>query len=438
MVQLRPQTPEAFAPLWERHARYKGAWGGRGSGKSHDRAQACVIDMLRGHRIVGVREVQNTIRDSVKQLVEDYITHMGVAEHFEKVRDEIRCPATGGNMIFRGLRDYSAESIKSLEGYTRCWIEEAQTISERSLQLLTPTIRAPGAEIWATWNPRYEHDPIDKFLRGEHPPEDSIVVKVNWYDNPHFPGDLRADLERDRERDLALYEHIWEGGYQQIGEGAYYANELTKARLDGRITKIPIEAEPPIHTAWDLGIDDATAIWVCQPVGHEIRLIDYYENRGQAAAHYAHWLRERGYTTGTAFLPHDAGIRDLGAMVSYQGHLKKAGLENTKVMPRTTDLMGDIQRTRSFLSRCWFDADRCKDGLLALGSYRVEIDDKLRTPKPRPVHDWASHGADAFRLLSQSTNQLTSSAYGRADVDVRINFTRAATSRGGVSLGRRA
>jgi len=366
--------------------------------------------MMSGERVVGVREVQNTIRDSVKLLVEDKISQLGVDDEFDITRDELR-HHSGGNMIFRGLRDYSAESIKSLEGYTRCWIEEAQTISTRSLRLLTPTIRAPGAELWFTWNPRYQFDPVDELFRGPHPPVNSILVQANWHDNPHFPPDLRADMERDMRRDIELYEHIWMGGYQQVGEGAYYANELSRARLEGRVCRIPVEADAPIYTGWDLGIDDSTAIWVAQPIGHEIRLIDYYEDRGERAAHYAQWVRDHGYDTGEAYLPHDAGTRELGSLVSYQDHLTKAGIVRSRVMPRTTNLMGDVQMVRSFINRCWFDEDRCADGLVALGAYRVEMDEKLRTPKPRPVHDWASHGADAFRILSQALN-LWSNDYG--------------------------
>jgi phage terminase large subunit len=356
--------------------------------------------MLAGERVVGVREVQKSIQNSVKQLVEDKILALGVQDEFAVQRDEIRC-RSGGNMIFRGLQDHTAESIKSLENYTRCWIEEAQTISERSLRLLTPTIRSPGSEIWATWNPRYDHDPIDILLRGAERPSTAIVVRANWQDNPFFPSDLRADLERDKAMDLETYLHVWEGDYQRIGEGAYYAKELAKVRADGRVDEFPIEREPPIHTGWDLGIDDCTAIWAAQVVGMQVRLIDYYEDRGEDAKHYAEWALDHGYNTGEALLPHDAGIRDLGQLLSYEEHLNRAGLKNTRVLPRTTDLMGDIQRTRSFLAKCYFrDVPEVQEGLKVLGAYRVEMDTKLRTPKPRPVHDWASHGSDAFRQLA--------------------------------------
>jgi phage terminase large subunit len=406
------------------------------SGKSHDRATACVIAMLRGERVVGVREVQLSIRDSVKQLVEDKITALGVQDQFDITRDEVRCPRSGGNMIFRGLRDYSAESIKSLEGYTRCWVEEAQTISARSLRLLLPTIRAPGSEFWFTWNPRYDHDPVDQLLRGPHPPVDAVVVKANWHDNPFFPPDLRDDMERDRQMDLTLYEHIWEGGYQHIGDNAYYAAQLSRARIEGRVCSLPVDGDALIYTGWDLGIDDYTAIWVAQPVGREVHVVDYLEDNGKPASYYASWVRDHGYDTGEALLPHDAGMREKGTGRTYEEHLRQAGLTRTRIVPQTRNLLTDIESVRKFLAKCWFDERRCGNGLKALGAYRVEMDEKLRIPKPKPVHDWSSHGADAFRTLSAMA--LTSPGATRYDTDGSINLRyRRADDRGGTTLGHR-
>jgi phage terminase large subunit len=436
-LNIELHTPEVFSPLWERKARYKGAWGGRGSGKSRDRATACVIAMLKGERVVGVREVQLSIRDSVKQLVEDEIERMELLDQFDIVRDEIRC-AGGGNMIFRGLKDYSAESIKSLEGYTRCWVEEAQTISERSLRLLLPTIREPGSEFWFTWNPRYDHDPVDHLLRGPHPPDGAVVVNANWPDNPYFPEDLRADMERDQRLDPVLYEHIWMGGYQHIGEGAYYATQLSQARLDDRVTRVPVEPGVLVHTAWDIGIDDCTAIWAAQRVGREVHVVDYVEDRGHDASYYAKWVRDNGYDTGIALLPHDAGHREKGTGRTYEEHLNIAGLRRTQVLPQTSSLMTDIDGVRRFIPLCWFDQDRCADGLKALGAYRTEMDYKSRTPKLQPVHDWSSHGADSFRALSRILT-YTGNAESYDYADVRINVRQSVPSHvgGGTTLGPR-
>ena len=215
---LRPQTAEVFAPLWESKGRYKGAWGGRGSGKSNDRAQAVVLAMYTqpGTRVVCLREVQNSIKDSVYQLIVDWIGRMDLGLWFDITRDEIRGP--GGSLcIFKGMRDQNADSIKSLEGYSIAWFEEAQTCSQRSLDLLRPTIRAPGSELWFTWNPRKKTDPIDLFLRSNRP-ENAIVVKANYEDNPWFPDELAQERELDKSGDESRYRHIWLGDYEEVSD----------------------------------------------------------------------------------------------------------------------------------------------------------------------------------------------------------------------------
>jgi phage terminase large subunit len=404
MIKL--QVPAVFDPLWTQAARYKGAHGGRGSGKSHDRAAACVVQMLGGKRIVGLREVQRSIKNSVKSLVEDKIQALNLLDQFRINQDEIQC-LSGGGMIFRGLQDHTAESIKSLEGFHIAWVEEAQTITERSLRLLTPTIRAPGSELWWTWNPRFDTDPVDKLLRGPDRPEGCVVVEANYGDNPFFPPDLRADMERDYRIDPENAKHIWGGDYQRIGEGAYYANELSRLYEQDRICSVPVERNAPVHTAWDIGVDDMTAIWVCQIVGFETRIVDFIQDRGQDAAYYARWVRDREYDTGMALLPHDAGAREKGTLKTYQDHLREAGLVRSVVLGRTANLMGDIQEVRSFLPRCWFDKDRCEPtGLKLLGRYRVAMDERLNIPLPRPVKDGSDHCADAFRALVKGAHYM--------------------------------
>lgn len=247
---VRPKTAEIFAPLWERRARYKGAYGGRGSGKSNDRAQAVIIGMIAqpGFRVVCVREVQNSIKDSVKQLLEDWIRRLGVSHLFECLRDEIRGP--GGSLcLFRGMNDQNADTIKSLEGVDVAWWEEAQTASERSLQLLRPTIRKPGSELWFTWNPRYRTDPIDVFLR-QNPPEGAVVVEANWSDNPWFPASLDEERREYLRGDEDVYRHVWLGDYEKAGDRLLIPAGIV---YDAR----KAEVEPQAADALILGVDVA-------------------------------------------------------------------------------------------------------------------------------------------------------------------------------------
>lgn len=221
-MRIQWRVPPVFQPLLK-PARYKGAWGGRGSGKSHFFAGAAVVGLLQGKNILCVREVQNSIADSVKRLMENKLSDFGV-EHLFRVTDkEIVCEQSGATAIFRGLQNHTAASVKSLEGFDVAWWEEAQTASSRSLELLTPTIRTEGSELWFSWNPDDESDPVDQLLR-VNPPDGAIVVRANWSDNPYFPAELRADMERDKRRDPDKHAHVWEGAYRMASEARVFRN----------------------------------------------------------------------------------------------------------------------------------------------------------------------------------------------------------------------
>jgi phage terminase large subunit len=221
---LQIETARAFLPLLK-PARYKGAHGGRGSGKSHFFAEALVERCLMqpGTRAACVREVQKSLKHSVKLLVEDKIKSRGVSDAFEILEAEIKTPG-GGVIIFQGMQNHTADSIKSLEGFNVLWAEEAQSISQRSLDLLRPTFRTTGSEMWFSWNPNKPSDPVDSLLRGESPPSDAVVVEVNWSDNPWLPDELRADLEDDQKRDPDKFLHVWGGHYSLNSEARVFRN----------------------------------------------------------------------------------------------------------------------------------------------------------------------------------------------------------------------
>lgn len=220
---LRIPTPRVFVPLL-RPARFKGARGGRGSGKSHFYAEQLVEESLTEHiRAACLREVQNSIKESVKQLLEDKINHLGVRAQFRITENEISGP-NDSLFIFKGLRNHTVSSIKSLEGFNRAWVEEAQTISQRSLDILTPTIRAKGSELRFGWNPYEADDPVERFFYENEGDPDFVCVTANWRDNPFFPEELRSDMLRDRARDPDKYGHVWEGGYLANSEARVFRN----------------------------------------------------------------------------------------------------------------------------------------------------------------------------------------------------------------------
>lgn len=223
MTVLAIDTPAVYEPLLS-PARYKGAFGGRGSGKSHFFAEMVVEESIRSKvDIVCLREVQRSLRYSVKKLVELKIEQMNAGDYFEVQTEQIRSNR-GGVIIFQGMQDHTAESIKSLEGFGIAWFEEAQTASQRSLDLLRPTIRAPGSEMWFSWNPNQPTDPIDVLLRGDKPPPGSVVVRSSYRDNPWLPPELLKELEYDRGRDPDKFAHVWLGEYQRNSESRVFKN----------------------------------------------------------------------------------------------------------------------------------------------------------------------------------------------------------------------
>jgi len=410
MTELVLETPRAFLPLLK-PARYKGAFGGRGSGKSHFFAEKLIEDCLveRGTRAVCIREVQRTLKESAKRLIEDKLEAFGLGHSsgFKVFTEVIEAPGDG-LITFQGMQDHNAESIKSLEGFSRAWVEEAQTLSARSLALLRPTIREPGSELWFSWNPRRRTDPVDQLLRGPELPTDAVVVQANWSDNPLFPEVLEQERLDCLRTAPEQYAHIWEGDYAGVSAGAYYARHLAEARQEGRIGRLAADPLLTLRLYWDIGGTgaraDAVSIWVVQFVGREIRVLDYYEAVGQPLATHVEWLRGKGYTPQRAqvWLPHDGAAGDKVYAVSYDSALRAAGYQTTVVQNQGAGAAAArIEAVRRWFPSCWFDGEACRGGLDALGWYH-ERRDEARGIGLGPEHDWASHAADAFGLMAIS------------------------------------
>jgi len=396
----------AFAPLLE-PSRYKGAWGGRGSGKSHFFAENLIDDALyhKGLRSVCIREVQKSLKESAKRLLEDKLDQfrLGESQGFKVFKEVIETPGDG-IILFQGMQDHTAESIKSLEGFDRAWTEEAQTLSAESLKLLRPTIRADDSELWFSWNPRRKTDPVDVMLRQGELPTDALVVKANWSDNPWFPGVLEQERQDCLRENPDQYDHIWEGGYVTVAEGAYYAKHLAKARLDKRIGMVTPDPLLTYRLFVDIGGTGAKAdnfvIWVAQFVGTTIRWLDYYEVQGQPLDAHLNWLRGKGYTPDKAqfWLPHDGASNDKVYDVSYESAFRDAGYAVTVVPNQGKGAaMKRVEEGRRLFPSMWFHEETTSPGLEALGWYH-EKKDEVRNVGLGPDHDWSSHAADAFGL----------------------------------------
>lgn len=227
--QLRQSVPPVFSSL-RKPSRYKGIHGGRGKGASWTFARLLLADCLDnpGTRAVCIREIQQSLKESVKRLLEDTIDEYGLGELFPIYNTHIVTPGNG-IIIFIGMQNHTKESVKSLEGYNRAWVEEGQSLSQGSLNLLRPTIREPNSEIWVSWNPEDESDPVDVLLRGPVPPVDAIVIEANFDQNPYFPAVLQQEMERDRSRDVDLYNHIWRGGYNKKSLARVFNNWRVEA-----------------------------------------------------------------------------------------------------------------------------------------------------------------------------------------------------------------
>ena len=403
---INAEFPEKLGCLFE-PKRYKVLYGGRGSAKSWSVARALLIlGLQRPLRVLCTREIQKSIADSVHKLLCDQIEALSFAKKYEILETSV-CSRNGTEFIFAGIRQQDINKIRSHEGVDVCWVEEAHTVTKRSWDVLIPTIRKAGSEIWVTFNPELEDD--DTYQRFVlNPPDDAFVVEMNWRDNPWFPEELRLELERLKRKDYEAYLNVWEGKCRSIIEGAIYRKEIEKAEREFRITNVPYDQTLKVHTAWDLGVGDATAIWFYQKVGKEVRLIDYHEASGEGLPYYVQVLRDsgkianvdKGYIYGEHFAPHDIAVREFSTGTSRIDTAASLGIDFVTV--RNDSLEDGIHATRMMFDRFWFDREKCRAGLKALRSYRWERNEKLNEFKPRPVHNWASHGADALRYLAVS------------------------------------
>lgn len=394
-MEVEAKFPPKLKPLFE-PKRYKVLYGGRGGAKSWGIARALLIQGVQHPlRILCAREVQKSIQDSVYQLLIDQIADLHLAGFYQSTLSEIR-GANGTKFIFAGLQ-HNVDSIKSKEGIDIVWCEEAQTITKASWDKLVPTIRKEQSEIWVSFNPELDTDETYKrFVKT--PPTNSWVEKVNWQDNPWFPEVLRQEKDDLEARDTDAYLNVWEGHCRQSLEGAIYAQELRKATADGRITRVPYDPLRSVEVFCDLGWADSTSLWYAQRIGFEFRLLESYQNCQQPWLHYLNHIQSRGYVIGTVWLPHDAKAKSLATGRTIHEITMSSGCK-CEITPNIPVADG-INALRTIFGDCWIDADKCADGLQALRRYRYEVDPDTKQWSRKPLHDDASHFADAARYFA--------------------------------------
>ena len=394
---LEISIPEKLKPFLN-PTRYKVAYGGRGSGKSWTIAQLLVLRAYQSKtRILCARETQKSITDSVIQLLSDTIDRMGLGSFFEIQKTQI-LSKNGSRFIFEGLKS-NVTKIKSMEGIDIVWVEEAESVTFTSWETLIPTIRKPSSEIWVTFNPRDEmDDTYQRFVIDK--PDDISTLLVNWQDNPWFPEELRREKDHLKAKDENLYKWIWEGQPIANHDGAYWQKHI----VEKQIKDFAIEPSLPVHTFWDLGVSDDMTIWFMQISGSEIRFIHSYSNYGEGLDFYINYLHEfrakHKVVFGDHWAPHDIAVRELTTGKSRLETAKKMGI-NFKTTP-SIPIEDGINAVRMIMPRCWFNKSLTADGIKALRGYRREFDEVRGVFKTRPLHNWASHYADAFRYFAVS------------------------------------
>jgi phage terminase large subunit len=393
-----PKARALFVPM-----RYKVLYGGRGSGKSWSIARALLIlASSRTLRILCTREIQKSLADSVYKLLTDQIEPLGLGHLFTCTINSIKS-VNGSEFVFAGLQDHTVESIKSYEGCDICWIEEAATVSQKSWDILLPTIRKDSSEVWISFNPSLDSDPVYKMFVANKP-DNAVIEEMNYRDNPFWNDVLEQErLRFQRDRPADDYNNIWEGKCRSAVSGAIYANEIRDLIESGRLCNVPYDPMLKVHVIFDIGWNDSTAIIFAQSQHSELRIIDYIEDRLKTLEHYSNEMKAKGYNYAKVWMPHDARSRSIISKSSAEEQMQAFGW-SVEITPNAP-IEDGIRTARMVLPRVVIDKTKAGGLIDKLRRY-TRIINKATGEAGSPLHDENSHGADAFRYFAINAPQL--------------------------------
>jgi phage terminase large subunit len=399
--------PDKLAFLFK-PARYKVAHGGRGSGKSWGFARALLIQAAAEPlRVLCTREIQKSIKDSVHKLLSDQIQDLGLGDFFEVLDTAIR-GKNGSEFAFAGLQSHTINSIKSFEGVDRVWIEEGQAVTKRSWDVLIPTIRKPGSEVWVTYNPELETDETHQRFC-VNPPPGAVVVEMNYSDNPWFPQELEAERQHCKLTNPVDYDNIWEGKCKPAVAGAIYYHEVAKAEEEGRICNVPYDPLLKVHVVFDLGWNDAMAISLVQRHSSELRVIEYIEDSHKTLDYYSATLKDKRLNWGKVWLPHDGRNKDFKTGKSAEEMMQALGWD-VAITPNMS-IEDGIRLARMTFPRMYIDKTKCARLIQCAKRYRRSINQQTNEPGA-PLHDEWSHGADNLRYVAVNAEAMTNEDWG--------------------------
>lgn len=422
------RIPPKLIPVFEGDADVRGAFGGRGSAKTRTFAKMTAVRGYMWSRagaegiILCGRQFMNSLDESsleeIKAAIRD---EPWLRDHYEVGEKFVRTNDRRIAYRFSGL-DRNIDSIKSKSRIRLCWVDEAEPVTEEAWMKLIPTLREEDSELWVTWNRERKKSATNLRFGNSDDPR-TKVVEINWRDNPWFPEILNRVRLKDKAERPDQYDHVWEGAFKTVIEGAYYAKQLTAAKEQNRITTVSEDPLFAIRIHCDIGGTgkkaDAFTMQADQFVGQRINILNYYEAQGQPIGHHLDWLRRNGYTPGRAIivLPHDGDTHDKVYDVSYKSAFEAAGYE-VEIIPNqgTGAAMMRVEAGRRWFPRIWFNEATTGPLRDALGWYHEKRDEQ-RSVGLGPEHDWASHGADGFGLMAITYEEPTTSLMPQVDND---------------------